>query len=76
MKHYEYEITRHPAEDFSHLTYFCSEAGECSLEEVPDQQISTLRAILNNKGSEGWELVQIGFGKDGIVAFWKRVKGE
>jgi len=31
-----------------------------------------LTDILNNRGSEGWELVQIAFGKDGMMAFWKR----
>ena len=75
MMKYEYEITRHLAEEFNRLAYFCTEAGECSLEEVPDQQTDILRDILNKQGSEGWELVQVFFGKDGVVAFWKRMIG-
>lgn len=75
MIKYEYKITRHPAEEFNRLKYFCTEAGECSLEEVPDQQTDILRSILNRQGSEGWELVQVFFGKDGVVAFWKRMIG-
>jgi hypothetical protein len=73
MENYEYEITRHPADEFNRLTYFCAENGECSLEEIPDQQVTILRDILNEKGSDGWELVQLFFGKDGVVALWKRV---
>ena len=73
MAQYIYEITKHPANEFSHLTYFCTESGECSLEDVTDDQTAVLRDILNYKGSEGWELVQLFFGKDGVVAIWKKM---
>jgi hypothetical protein len=34
-------------------------------------------AILNNWGSEGWELVQVGAGPEGgPVAYFKRIKEE
>jgi hypothetical protein len=71
MTTYTYEITKHPADEFSRLTYFCTESGECSLEDIPDHQTNVLRDILNQRGSEGWELVQLFFGKDGVVALWK-----
>jgi hypothetical protein len=74
MRNFEYDITKHPAKDFNRLTYFCTEAGECSVEEVPDGQVKKLRQIPNAKGDEGWELVQMGFGRDGIIAMWKRAK--
>jgi len=32
-----------------------------------------MKGILNGRGSEGWELIQIFFGEDGVVAFWKRL---
>jgi hypothetical protein len=73
MRKYEYEITKHPADEFNRLTYFCTDSGECSLEEIPDHQAVILRDILNRRGSEGWELVQLFFGKDGVVALWKRM---
>ena len=73
MTKYTYDITKHPAEEFSRLTYFCTESGECSLEEIPDHQAIILRDILNQRGGEGWELVQLFFGKDGVVALWKRI---
>ncbi len=72
MKQFEYEITRHPSDKFNRLVFFCSETGECSLDEVPNDQIKILEGLLNERGSNGWELIQASFGKDGIVAFWKR----
>jgi hypothetical protein len=72
MKRFEYEITKHPADTFNHVVYFCSEVGECSVNEVPGDQTEILADTLNERGKQGWELVQICFGKDGAMAFWKR----
>lgn len=72
MKKFEYEITTHPAETFRHISFFCTEEGQCTLQDVPEEQIRTLAAILNTRGTQGWELMQISFGKGGIMAFWKR----
>ncbi|MBF0495553.1 MAG: hypothetical protein HQK58_03095 [Deltaproteobacteria bacterium] len=69
---YEYEITSHPAAEFTHVVYFCSESGECSLNQVPTGQVKVLTDILNERGLQGWELVQLSFGKEGVMAFWKR----
>jgi len=72
MKQFEYEITKHAAETFAQLVYFCSEAGECNLEQIPADQTRILEDMLNERGSQGWDLIQVSFGKDGIMAFWKR----
>ena len=72
MIHFEYEITKHSAVQFSKLVYFCSDQGECNVEDLPSDQLKVLRDILNERGEEGWELTQILVGKDGVVAFWKR----
>lgn len=72
MTTYEYDITTHPAESFREMVYFCSETGMCALESVPSNQIDRMRDLLNERGNRGWELVQATFGKDGVVAFWKR----
>ncbi|MBF0530310.1 MAG: hypothetical protein HQK55_13760 [Deltaproteobacteria bacterium] len=74
MKQYEYQITRHPAEEFAQLAYFCSADGACNLEEVPKNQIDILEEILNARGRAGWQLVQLSFGKSGLLAFWRRRK--
>jgi hypothetical protein len=31
--------------------------------------------LLNERGGEGWELIQLLFGKDGVMACWKRRVG-
>lgn len=77
MKGFEYRITRHPAETFKQVIYFCTETGECTLDEVPGDQTDMLTDILNEQGEQGWELVQVSFGKEGVMAFWKRkIKGK
>jgi hypothetical protein len=73
MKHFEYDITKHSADNLDELVYFCSETGECSVHKVPVDQIRIFAEILNDRGREGWELVQISFSRDGAMAFWKRV---
>ena len=72
MNRFEYEITKHPADAFKQVVYFCSEAGECSVDEVPVNQTKLLTDILNERGNQGWELVQVYFGKDGVMVFWRR----
>jgi hypothetical protein len=72
MKRFEYEITKHSADTFDKVVYFCSETGQCGLDEVSRDQTRILADILNQKGQEGWELVQVAFGQDGLMAFWKR----
>jgi hypothetical protein len=72
MKRFEYDITKHSADTFDKVVYFCSETGQCGLDEVSRDQTRILADILNQKGQEGWELVQVAFGQDGLMAFWKR----
>ncbi len=72
MKQFEYEITQHPADDFKQVVFFCTETGECSLNDVPRDQTEVLTGILNERGQQGWALVQVSFGDEGAMAFWKR----
>ena len=76
MKTLTYKITKHPADTFKELVYYCSEAGECSLQQIPHDQTETLQNILNIEGAGGWELVQVSFGANGILAFWKKEQGD
>ena len=52
MAGFEYDITKHGAEAFSRVAYFCSEKGECGVEEVSADQLQVMRDILNNRGAE------------------------
>lgn len=72
MDLYEYRVTRHPAEVFREIVYFCSPEGNCDLEVITSDQIKKMETILNEGGRQGWELVQAAFGKDGVLVFWKR----
>jgi len=72
MAVYEYEVTKHTAEEFKRVAYFCSEKGECRLEEVARDQLKRMEHLLNERGALGWELVQLFFQEGGVVAFWKR----
>ncbi len=77
MNLYEYKITRHPAETFEEMVYFCTRNGDCKLGNIPVSQIEKIEGMLNERGRSGWELLQVSFGKDGILAFWKRIiRGE
>ena len=53
MSSFEYRITKHSAEAFHRVAYYCSEQGEC---------------VLNEKSVQGWELVQLFFSRGGVVA--------
>jgi len=75
MERFEYKATTHPAKEFLNLVVFCSEKGECRIDEVSSSQTRALEQVLNRQGKEGWELVQIAFGKDGVMALWKRRLG-
>lgn len=72
MKKFQYKITTHPAEKFDRVHFFCTETAECKLDDVPANQIEILEEILNAEGREGWDLVQLSFGKEGLLAFWKK----
>jgi hypothetical protein len=72
VKTYDYEITKYPAETFNQLVFFCSEQGQCTLDQVPNDQTKMLEDLLNEKGAQGWKLVQLSFGNDGAIAFWQR----
>jgi len=72
MRRFEYEITRYPSEEFTTLVYSCTGDGSCSLNDVPLDQVEVLKGILNDSGAKGWQLLQLIFAKEGIIAFWKR----
>ena len=72
MKRFEYNITRHSSDSFTELIYYCTEKGECSLDEIPQNQTEVLQSILNGEGENGWELIQVSFGPNGILGFWKK----
>ena len=75
MAAFEYDITLHSSEELSRVVYFCNEKGQCDISGIPAKQIKVFARILNEKGSRGWEAVQVISGKDGIMVIWKRAVG-
>lgn len=73
---FEYEVSLYTAEDFRDLVYFCSESGECRMEDVPSDQVARLQRMFNERGALGWELAQLSFGKQGLMVVWKRSRGD
>lgn len=71
---FEYDIVKIPAQAFERLAFFCSEKGDCAIEDVPADQTRRLADMLNEKGADGWELVQLFFQESGLVAIWKQAK--
>ena len=76
MKRFEYEISNHNAQSYKELIFVCSNAGECRPDQVPVDQTQAFAQMLNERGEQGWELVQLSFVPQGVTAFWKRERSD
>ena len=56
----------------NNIVYACRSDGECEIHAVGIEQLNNLSGMLNEMGSESWELVELFFHHSGIVTFWKR----
>lgn len=72
MKEFEYEISIHHLQRENRMRIFCSEKGDCSVEDVKGSDSLAVLGALNERGRRGWELVEILFGGDGFICFWKK----
>jgi threonine synthase len=75
-KQFIYEVKAYAAEEFNRLAYFCTDQGECSLSELPSEQMKAFEDRLNERGADGWELVEAFFGEDGVLTIWKKEKSQ
>lgn len=73
-RRFVYEVTAYPSEQFVRVGYFCTEQGECGLDQLPQEQVKAFEDILNQRGTQGWELVQALFGSNGVLTIWKRLE--
>ena len=85
MSKWEYDITSHsveqvratraqlgyPAED-ERAVMFCTDEGVCFFDNIPNPNIKAIQHILNARGTEGWQLVNVQFRTDEMLCFWKR----
>ncbi len=72
MKGFEYDISTHHLARDNRMRIFCSEAGDCAVGQGIGSDSVAVVTVLNERGRNGWELVQIFFGGDGFICFWKR----
>lgn len=88
MSHWQYDISRHSLEEIVQLmerhgylaqgdesrVLFCDTEGKCFFDESPDPYQQAITDLLNRRGSDGWELVQILFREKEFICFWKKAK--
>jgi hypothetical protein len=86
MDRWEYEITTHSAgevlkvrEELGHppdpqgpQVVYCDTEGKCFFDEAPNPYVNAIVHILNEKGREGWDLVQMVFRQADFIAVWRR----
>jgi len=46
------------------------------LDQLPLEQVKAFEDIQNQRGSNGWELVQALFGSDGVLTIWKKSEND
>jgi hypothetical protein len=82
MKRWKYRVTVHTAEDILALVsepaeaappvVFCDDEGACYFDAGPNPYTRAIEEILNQAGDGEWELVQVTFRPDQMIAFWKQ----
>ena len=84
MTRWRYRITTHTVPDILERvsgleqaedvppTIFCDDQGACYFDAAPNRLTDAIQALLDQVGEEGWELVQIAFRPQELVAFWKQ----
>ena len=62
----------HPADPAAPSVVYCDTEGECFFDEAPNPYVEAIVHILNEKGKEGWELVQVAFREADFICIWRR----
>ena len=55
---------------------FCDSEGQCFFDDMPNPEMEAIKNLLDTRGSEGWELVQVVFHKEELICMWKREQGD
>lgn len=86
MPRWTYDISRHslgqvleamrahgfsPADAGSRVL-FCDQEGGCFFDDPSDPYQEALKDILNERGQDGWELVQVAFRERELICFWRK----
>jgi hypothetical protein len=83
MARWEYTISTHPAADIRNAArvavptdgapvLFCDSGGRCFFDEAPNPYVTAVTGILNERGAQGWILVQAILRREDMICFWRR----
>ena len=82
MTNWRYQITIHSSDDVLELvgdpiervppTIFCDDEGACYFDAGPNPLTQAVERALNQIGEDGWELVQVLFRPQQMIAIWKQ----
>lgn len=82
MKKWEYNITFHSLDDLgisqkdidfpANQVIACDTEGHCYFNDVMKSYLDVFKSTLDEKGAEGWELIQLEYHRGSLVCFWKR----
>jgi hypothetical protein len=86
MDRWEYQITTHsagevlrvreqlghPPEEGGPSVVYCDTEAVCFFDEAPNPYVDSIVYILNEKGKEGWDLVQTLFRQADFICIWRR----
>jgi hypothetical protein len=82
MSDWHYKVTIHEPEDILDRlgqtvervppAIYCDDEGACYFDRGPNPFTQAIEHLLNDIGSEGWELVQIMFRPNQMIGFWKQ----
>ena len=82
MKKWEYDVSFYSLEDLgismsdvdfpADQVISCDIEGHCYFNDVVKVYLDVFRNTLNNRGAEGWELLQLEYHRGSLVCFWKR----
>ena len=81
MSQWEYAISTHPAAEIASAlpdaggdreVVYCDSAGKCFFDEAPNPYVAAIVDILNQRGKDGWILVQVVLRRPDMICFWRR----
>ncbi|HUS70085.1 MAG TPA: hypothetical protein VM075_04820 [Anaerolineae bacterium] len=62
----------HPPQETGPTVVYCDTEGQCFFDEAPNPYVDSIVHILNEKGDQGWELVQVTFRQSDFICIWRR----
>ena len=80
MPKWVYEISFHPVQEIleeaqKQLEVIpCDSKGKCLFKDMPTANLEALITVLNRRGEQGFELVQLNFHNQELICFWKKPK--